>query len=218
MKRSRSRPKWQDDYVMDFNDDQDDALFALYTGQSSNDVPITFEDIEQREDKEEWKKAVNEEIQVLEESDTWVSVLKPKEAKLIDTKWVFTRKVVDNKLDPKARLVVRGFQQKENFDDIYSFVLKLQTLRIMLSVAVQRNYHIHQMDVKGAFLHGRIDEEVYLACPKGVKVREGYVLKLKKSLYGLRKSPKYWYEHFTETVTKYGFKRSAYTLKKTCIY
>lgn len=64
------------------------------------------------------------------------------------------------------------------------------------------------MDVKGAFLYGRIDEEVYLKPPQGLEVQEGNVIKLAKSLYGLKKSPKYWYEKFTEVITKYGFKRS----------
>lgn len=126
----------------------------------------------------------------------------------MDSKWIFTKKNVGENKICKARLVVRGFQQKDVIDDVYSPVLKLQTLRILLSVAAQKNYEIHQMDVKGAFLYGRIDEDVYLKPPEGVNIREGYVLKLTKSLYGLKKSPKYWYEHFNETIQTYGFQRS----------
>lgn len=81
-------------------------------------------------------------------------------------------------------------------------------MRILLAIAVHRDYHIHQIDVKGAFLYRKIDEQVYLKLPVGVKIQNDCVLKLNKSLYGLKKSPKYWYECFTEIIVEYGFKCS----------
>lgn len=206
-KRKTTRPVWHKDYVTNLRDD-DEVLFALQANQMDEDIPQSYEDIETKEEKQKWMKAVEEEIKVLTENQTWEIISKPKDAKLLDTKWVFTKKKIGNETIHKARLVARGFQQQGNFDDIYSPVLKLQTLRILLSIASHRNYHIHQMDVRGAFLYGRIDEQVYLTPPKGLKVKPGKVLKLTRSLYGLKKSPRYWYEHFNRTIVEYGFKRS----------
>lgn len=154
------------------------------------------------------KKTINEELKNLAENQTWKIVPKPEKENLLDSKWVFTKKNVEGKEICKARLVVRGFQQKEHLEDTYSPVLKLQTLRILLSIASCRKYHIHQMDVKGAFLYGKMNEDVYLLPPEGIEVPKGRVLKLVKSLYGLKKSPKYWYEKFNSTITEYGFRRS----------
>lgn len=210
-KRQIKKPIWQNDYITDFEDENDEVLFVLMAEQEEN-VPHCFEEINEREDRQLWKEAVQEEIKVLEESETWVKVPR-KNIKELDTKWIFTKKIVGGKQVYKARLVVKGFQQRDNFNDIYSPVLKMQTLRILLAVAVERNYNICQMDVKGAFLYGRIEEEVYIKPPQGYSnINNGlidkYSLKLKKSLYGLKRSPKYWYEHFTEIITAYGFTRS----------
>lgn len=149
-KRKRQKPKWQKDYKMDFENDENDALYALLTTQY-DDVPKDYKDIEEREDRKLWMKAVEEEFKVLEESKTWEYVPLPQDKKLIDTKWVFTKKDIGENKMCKARLVVKGFQQKEKFEDVYSPVLRMQTLRTLLAIATQRDYDIYQMDVKGAF-------------------------------------------------------------------
>lgn len=200
IKRKTQKPKWHEDYEINLSEGNDEALFALLTNYE--EVPLSYQEIEDRRDKQDWKKAVDEEVKILAENQTWKVVSKPEKENLLDSKWIFTKKIVEGKEICKARLVVRGFQQKEQLEDIYSPVLKLQTLRILLSIAVCRKYHIHQMDVKGAFLYGKMNEDVYLLPP------EGQVLKLEKSLYGLRKSPKYWYEKFNNTINEYGFRRS----------
>ncbi|KAK9696674.1 Reverse transcriptase (RNA-dependent DNA polymerase) [Popillia japonica] len=225
--RTRNKPKWHDDYEMNFDIEEDEALFALHVGQTDNvplnyedealfalhvgqtdNVPLNYEDLKLRKDREEWMNAMKEEVEVLKERNTWEVVPQPKNEKLIDTKWVFTKKELHGSTMYKARLVALGFQQQEDFSDIYSPVLRMQTLRILLSVAVYREYQIHQMDVKGAFLYGEIKDNVFLKPPKGIKIENGYALRLKKALYGLKKSPKHWYERFTEIITGFGFKRS----------
>lgn len=204
-RREIRKPVWQKDYEIDL-DENDTALYALLS--SYQDVPTNFDDIKGRKDEKEWNRAINEELKVLKESETWKFVPIPKNKKLLDSRWIFTKKSVGEQEIPKARLVVKGYQQKDKLENVYSPVLKLQTLRVLLSVAAQMDYKIHQMDVKGAFLYGRIDETVYLKPPQGLTVPEGHVLKLQKSLYGLKKSPKYWYEKFTEVIAEYGFTRS----------
>ncbi|VEN40759.1 unnamed protein product [Callosobruchus maculatus] len=206
--RQIKKPQRLNDYVTDFEEEEDDALFALQI-QSEEDVPTNFEELETRNDRTLWEQAVHEELKSLEENQTWEIVDKPKEGKLIDTKWVFTKKNINGAEIYKARLVARGFLQSGLEDaDIYSPVARLETLRILLSIAVQRDYFICQMDVKSAFLYGEIKELVHLTPPAGIKVDSCKVLKLKKSLYGLRKSPKYWYEKFNKSITDYGFIRS----------
>ena len=83
----------------------------------------------------------------------------------------------------KARLVAKGFTQMKGFDysEKYSPVAKMTTLRILLGLANQRNLHVHQMDVKTAFLNGGLTEEIYMRQPSGFEARNGLVCKLKKS-------------------------------------
>lgn len=204
-KRQIRKPVWQKDYEIDLDQD-DTALYALLS--SYQEVPTSVDDIKRRKDEKHWNKAVNEELKVLEENETWKFEPEPQKEKLLDSKWVFTKKDIGVQELYKARLVVKGSQQKDTLENTYSPVLKLQTLRVLLSVAAQKEYEIHQMDVKGAFLYGRIDETAYLKPLLGLTVPEGQVLKLQKSLYGLKKSPKYWYEKFTEVITECGFTRS----------
>ena len=94
----------------------------------------------------------------------------------------------------KARIVVRKFQQKEIIDDIYSPVAKTQTLKILLNYCVQNDFKIDQIDVESAFLNGKVKSEVYVKQLQGYDDNSGRVCKVNKALYGLRESPRVWYE------------------------
>lgn len=117
-KRNSQRPKWLDDYETNLSVGNDEALFALLTNYE--EVPSNYQEIEERKDKQDWKKAINEELKNLAENQTWKIVPKPEKENLLDSKWVFTKKNVEGKEICKARLVVRGFQQKEHIEDTYS--------------------------------------------------------------------------------------------------
>ena len=86
--------------------------------------------------------------------------------------------------------MVKGFQQKEGIDyaDIFSPVVKLTTIRSVLSIVAVEGLHLKQLDVKTVFLHGDLEEEIYIQQPDGflMKGKENLVCKLKKSLYGLK--------------------------------
>ena len=96
--------------------------------------------------------------------------------------------------------MVKGFEQKKgiDYDEIFSPVVKMTSIRAILSLVATENLFLEQLDVKTAFLHGDLEEDIYMHQPEGfeVKGKEGYVCKLKKSLYGLKQAPRQWYHKF----------------------
>ena len=106
-------------------------------------------------------------------------------------KWVYRLEEEDGgKKRYKARLVVKCFAQKKGiyFDEIFSPVVKMTSIRTILSLVVADDLHIEQLDVKTTFLHGDLEEEIYMQQPEGyeVKSKENLVCRLRKSLYGLK--------------------------------
>ena len=114
------------------------------------------------------------------------------DVEILNTRWVFASKPLEKNIQDrfKARLVVRGFAQKNSFDydEVYSPVAKLSTIRILLAVGNQFKYYFKQLDVKTAFLNGELKENIYIYPPEGVKSRRGNILKLNKSLYELKQA------------------------------
>ncbi|KAD2158584.1 hypothetical protein E3N88_41723 [Mikania micrantha] len=115
-------------------------------------------------------------------------------------KWVFRVKdEPDGSKRYKARLVVKGFQQKKgiDYDEIFSPVVKMTTIRLVPSIVAAEKLHLEQLDVKTAFLHGDIKEEIYMSQPEGFHVtgKERLVCKLKRSLYGLKQAPRQWFKN-----------------------
>ena len=120
-------------------------------------------------------------------NDTYELIELPKGRKALKNKWVFKLKNDDEKLlKYKARLVVKGFGQKQgiNFDEIFSPIVKMCSIRVILGLATSMNLELEQLDVKIAFLHGDLDEEIFMEQPEGFKVKgkENIVCKLKTSL------------------------------------
>ncbi|KAL0556045.1 hypothetical protein IC582_004550 [Cucumis melo] len=141
----------------------------------------------------EWKNAVMEEMKTLEKNRTWEICVLPKGHKTVGCKWVFSLKYKgDSTLDRhKARLVAKGFTQTYGIDysKTFSLVAKLNTVRVLLSIVVNKDWPLYQLDVKNAFLNGDLVEEVYMSPPPGFEAQFGqHVCKLQKSLYGLKQS------------------------------
>eukprot|EP00253_Pinus_taeda_P010286 PITA_10286 len=112
----------------------------------------------------------------------------------------------------KAYFVAHGFSQKEgiDYDDIFAPVARYTTICSIIALAASQGWNLHQMDVKTAFLHGLIKEEVYVEQPEGFEIhdREYHVCKLKKAIYGLKQAPRAWYERIDGYLMKLGFTRS----------
>ncbi|GJS02129.1 retrovirus-related pol polyprotein from transposon TNT 1-94 [Tanacetum coccineum] len=136
--------------------------------------------------------------------------------KAIDCKWVFSVKMnPDGSIARlKARLVSKGYAQTYGIDysKTFSPVTKISSIRLFISLAATYDWALHQLDVKNAFLHGDLEEEVYIEQPLGFVAQEEYgrVCKLKKALYGLKQSPRAWFRKFSNAVIEFGLRRSVY--------
>ncbi|GKA40896.1 ribonuclease H-like domain-containing protein [Tanacetum coccineum] len=161
-----------------------------------------------------WKEAMLDEYNALITNGTWVLVPRPANVNVVRSMWLFKHKFnADGSLSRyKARLVANGRSQQQGIDcdETFSPVVKPATIRTVLSLAVSREWPIHQLDVKNAFLHGHLTETVYMHQPPGFvdSVHPDYVCHLQRSLYGLKQAPRAWFQHFASFVTRIGFQHS----------
>jgi hypothetical protein len=160
-----------------------------------------------------WQRAMNAELEALAKTGTWVIVDLPPQVKPIGSKWVYKVKYkADGTVERhKARLVAKGYNQVEGLDyfDTFSPVAKLTTVRILLALASIKQWNLHQLDVNNAFLHGDLEEDVYMTILDGVtSTKPGQVCKLLKSLYGLKQASRKWYEKLTSLLIREGYTQS----------
>ncbi|KAH9698654.1 retrovirus-related pol polyprotein from transposon RE1 [Citrus sinensis] len=182
--------------------------FLAFTSQlSSVEIP---KNVHEALRVPEWRKAIEEEMRALEKNQIWEVTDLPKGKKTVGCKWVFTIKYNSNgTLERyKARLVAKRFTQTYDIDYLETFtpVAKLNTVRVLLSMAVNLDWPLQQLVVKNAFLNDDLVEEVYMDSPPGFEGKFQYrICKLKKSLYGLKQSPRAWFENFTRSVKGQGY-------------
>ncbi|CAM8936274.1 unnamed protein product [Rhodiola kirilowii] len=169
---------------------------------------------------------MNKEILALETNHTWLLTELHADKTLMDCKWIYKVKFhSDGSIERyKARLVARGFTQVEGLDyhETFAPVAKMTTVRCLLVIAAAQHWPLHQLDVNNAFLHGSLDEEVYMKLPPGFYKKEkavGKVCMLMKSLYELKQASRQWFAKFSEALAEFGFLNclndySLYTLQK----
>jgi hypothetical protein len=172
--------------------------------------PSSYHEATQSPQKDQWIKAMNEELNSINENQTWEITDLPSGRKAIGSKWVF--KIKRNEIGEiaqfKARLVAQGFTQKYgvDYDEVFAPVARPATLRSLLSFSGKEKYAVKQYDVKTAFLNGVLEEEIYLKQPPGFKI-DDRVFRLKKSLYGLKQAAKVWNDTLNLELGKIGFKQ-----------
>ncbi|CAL1377514.1 unnamed protein product [Linum trigynum] len=164
-----------------------------------------------------WNREMKEEMNALEENQTWDVVPLPAGVKEIGNKWVYKIKLhADGSLERnKARLVAKGYTQVYGIDflDTYSPVAKINIVKTFLAVASIKHWILEQLDVSNAFLHGDLVEVVYMKLPLGLEVPSGsnqrMTCRLKKSLYGLKQASRQWFAKLTSFLLRFGFSQSA---------
>lgn len=197
MRRSTRERKQLDRYGFSLIDTT--CAYALI---SSTNEPRILKEAFSRFDSDSWLEAIEEESASLDKNETWILVPLPKGRKVVGYKWVFKKKIgLDGNVEKyKARLVAKGYSQVEGiyYGEIFSLVAKLTSIRFILSLVATYDLEVEQMDMRTTFLHGDLEEEIYMSQPEHFveKGKEKLVCKLKKSLYGLRQSPRMWYHKF----------------------
>jgi hypothetical protein len=173
-----------------------------------NAEPESFEEATSSGNAEQWKQAMDEEIQSLKQNQTWTLVEPPKNQQVIDNRWVYKiKRNEDGSVQKyKARLVARGFRQVAGIDynETFSPVTKFDSIRMILCVAASEKLILKQFDVKTAFLYGNIDEILYMQQPDGYQDGTKRVCKLNRSLYGLKQASRCWNQRFTSVLSRLG--------------
>ena len=161
-----------------------------------------------------WVQAMKTEFNALLHNHTWQLVPRSPHMKVINCKWIFKLKhKPDGSIERyKARLVAKGFKQEDGFDydETFSPVIKITTVRILLSLTISQNWLIHQLHVSNAFLHGDLQETIFMEQPPGFinHVFPHHVCKLQKSLYGLKQAPRAWFLKLSTYLLSLGFSAS----------
>lgn len=175
---------------------------------STNSIPTCFS---QAIKVDTWRQAMIEEYNALVHNHTWTLVPSLSQHKPVGCKWVFKIKHnADGSISRyKARLVAKGFHQLQGIDFTETFcpVAKPITIRVLLSLAASYNWAVTQLDVSNAFLHGTLQEEVYMCQPPGFvdPAHPNHICKLHKSLYGLKQAPRAWYQALHDYLLSTGF-------------
>lgn len=200
-----------------YNESDDDYLMCVQSILCN--APSSYEEIKTRPDRPKWEAAIKDELKSLSINNTWTLVPRPEGRNIVDCKWIFSIKN-DEFGKPcrfKARLVARGFSQEylTDYNETFAPVARISSFRFIICFANQYNLLIHHMDVKTAFLNGKLREEIYMKVPEGVLHKGNYVCKLNKALYGLKQAARCWFELFEQSLKEKGFQNSSVD---RCIY
>ena len=195
--------KLADDYVM----------AAVPPGNTDTIIePSTYEEAMASSYSDQWLAAMNEELESLMTNQTWTLGTPPPGVTPIPVKWIYKVKRDDagNLERFKARLVVKGFKQKEgiDYDEVFAPVSKYSTFRALMAKAAFEDLEIHQLDVKTAFLQGDLQEEVWVQQPPAFGDGSGQACLLHKALYGLKQAPRAWHITLDAELVKLGFTAS----------
>ena len=203
--------------------DEEEAGVSIVRAESFAAVPDdecrTLREAKQSPEWPEWEKAIHTELDQLKRMGTWKLMEKPSGVVAIANKFVFAKKRdKDGKLVKyKAQLVAKGCAQRPGYDYVktHSPVVCMETIRAILAIAPTRKLHIQQLDVKGAYLNGKLKERVFMKQPEGYDDGTGRVCLLIKTLYGLKQAGQEWNIEFDTKLCKKGY---MWLRSDTCVY
>ncbi|KAJ9552730.1 hypothetical protein OSB04_016775 [Centaurea solstitialis] len=200
-----------------------DRYLGFLVSQDSGDLnePTSYGEAVSGSESEQWQEAMKAEMQSMYDNQVWELTDLPQHCKAVGRKWVFKKKTdMDGNVHTfKARLVAKGFTKTHgiDYDETFSPVAMLKSIRILMAISAYFNYEIWQMDVKTAFLNGKLTEDVYMEQPEGFEdpKNPNKVCKLLKSIYGLKQASRSWNLHFDERIKEFGFTKSEF---EPCVY
>ncbi|PVH20976.1 hypothetical protein CXQ85_004492 [Candidozyma haemuli] len=179
-------------------------------------IPETYKEAISCDDQAKWKEAIKSELESLKSNDTFTETDLPYGRRPIEYKWIFN---IKHDGTYKARLVAKGFSQikDKDYKETFSPVVKYDTVKISLALATKLQMKVHQVDVKTAFLNGRLKSDLYLTIPEGLQTQSNRmkVLKLNGALYGLKQAPLIWNLEINKKLISIGFTPNR---KEPCLY
>ena len=186
--------------------------FLTATNVTPAGDPTTYEYAMQSPDVIFWKPAMETEMTSLIDNGTWELVDLPPGRKAIKNRWVYvTQRMQEKKPLYRACLMAKGFTQTASIDyeETFAPVARLDSLRLLLSLATTYDWEVHQIDIKSAYLNGNLEEEIYMEQLKGFEVpgKEEKVCRLWKAIYGLKQAGRQWHEHLHESLREFGYKK-----------
>lgn len=230
--RNKKPPSYLQDYIC--NSLQSTSLYPISSSHSFSklspsytsfinhitSIPIPTSIAEARQSKE-WNESVDNEFDAMEANHTWSVSTLPSGKRAVGCRWLHSLKFHANGTIErrKSRLVAKGYTQKEGLDynDTFSPVAKMATIKLLLKVAASKQWFLTQLDISNAFLNGELEEEIYMKLPEGSEeyytARKGdslppkAVLRLRKSIYGLKQASRQWFKKLSQALTSMGFSR-----------
>ncbi|KAJ9545152.1 hypothetical protein OSB04_024859 [Centaurea solstitialis] len=200
-----------------------DRYLGFLVSQDSGDLnePTSYGEAVSGNESEQRQEAMKADMQSMYDNQVWELTDLPRHCRAVGRKWVFKKKTdMDGNVHTfKARLVAKGFTQTHgiDYDETFSPVAMLKSIRTLMAISAYFNYEIWQMDVKTAFLNGKLTEDVYMEQPEGLEdpKNPNKVCKLLKSIYGLKQASRSWNLHFDEIIKEFGFAKSEF---EPCVY
>ncbi|CAA7266308.1 unnamed protein product [Cyclocybe aegerita] len=187
--------------------------YMFINSPTEPDIPRTVDEALQSPEAFYWEAAMREELATIKKMNTWEETDLPEGRTAIGSRWVFDKKHDEhgNVIKYKARIVAQGFSQKPGTDysndGTFAPVMRFETLRTGLGLAAINGWDLRQFDVKGAYLNGYLEEEIYMRQPPGFDDGTGRVCLLKRSLYGLKQAGNVWNKEFDRAMQDLGFNR-----------
>jgi Reverse transcriptase (RNA-dependent DNA polymerase) len=184
----------------------DEVAMAAVMTEAEGLEPHDIHEARKRPDWPKWEEVMIDELGQLKHAETWEPIEKPKEVNVIGSKWVYrVKKNSAGEIDKyRARLVAQRYSQIPgiDYDDMFAPIVKMSSIRVVLSFIARHGWPAHQMDVKSAYLNGKLEdsEDLYLRQPPSYAIpgSEYPVLRLKKAIYGLKQSGCHWYKTFSD--------------------